>query len=243
MLSSESTIDDWELRYSLRSVVQNYQALERVWVIGHRPEWLQGISHIEHPDCYRSNKDANLIAKIIRVAMEPTLSEKFIMMSDDHFILHPTADSDFLPFYNKDMSNMSVNDFANNKWAQRLRRTKEILEKKGMPSRDYEGHVPYVLEKSKVSTYLQFDYGFDIGYCVFSLYFNSVDTQNPIQIDQGDTRAGYYGKPPEKKKFKREIKVKRFLNFNNNSFCSMIKKAVEKKFPVPCRYEKACSQD
>ena len=237
MLGNESKLDDWELRYSLRSLVDNYSNLERVWVVGHCPKWAKGVSHIEMPDSYRSNKDANLVAKVMRASLEPTLSEKFIMMSDDHFILQPTLDSDFHPFYNKDMSNMPKDSFASNKWAQRLRRTKEVLEKKGLPCRDYEGHIPYVLEKSKVHVYLNFDYGHDIGYCVFSLYFNSVDCGTPLHINEGNTRAGFYGEPPEKKHFKNEFKVKRFLNFNDNSFCPMIKAAVEKKFPRATRFE------
>lgn len=238
MLSNESKIDNWELRYSLRSLVANYKNLQRVWVIGHLPPWVSGVTHVEHPDCYRTNKDANLIAKVVRISMEPCLSEKFIMMSDDHFLLQPTLESDFRPFYNKDMSNMKPTDFANNKWAQRLRRTKEVLEKRGLPSRDYEGHIPYVLEKSKVPLYLGFDYGHDIGYCVFSLYYNTLNPDDATHIGEGNTRAGFYGEPPEKKLFKKEFKSKRFLNFNDNSFCPMIKEAVEKKFPEPSKFEK-----
>lgn len=237
MLSSESSMDDWELRYSLRSLETHYRNLERVWIIGHKPLWVQSVSHIEQPDCYKRNKDANLISKIVRLSFEQTLSEKFIMMSDDHFFLQPTWDSDIKPYYNKDMANMEKKDFANNKWAQRLWRTKEVLKKNGYPQRDYEGHIPYVLEKAKLKTYLQFDYGFDIGYCVFSLYFNTVDTPEIAHINDGRVRAGFYGKQPNAQAMARKISESRYLNFNDNSFSAEMKQAVETLFPKKSKYE------
>lgn len=237
MLSSESSMDDWELRYSLRSLETHYKNLERVWIIGHLPIWAKSISHIEHPDCYRRNKDANLISKIVRLGFEPTLSERFIMMSDDHFFLQPTWDSDVKPYYNKDMSAMEKKDFANNKWAQRLYRTKEVLKKQGFPQRDYEGHIPYALQKKNLKTFLQFDYGYDIGYCVFSLYFNSVDTPEIAHINEGNVRAGFYGKHPNAKSMARKMSECRYLNFNDNSFSPQMKEAVESIFPNKSKYE------
>lgn len=237
MVSSESTLNDWELRYSLRSLETHYRNLERVWIIGHNPPWTKAITHIKQSDPYKRNKDANLIAKIVRLGYEPALTEKFIMMSDDHFFLQPTWDSDIKPYYNKDMKNMEKKDFANNKWAQRLWRTKEVLKKNGHPQRDYEGHIPYVLEKSKLWTYLNFDYGHDIGYCVFSLYFNTVDTPEIAHINDGKVRAGFYGKQPTVESMKKRLSESRYLNFNDNSFSDEMKKAVESIFPKKSRFE------
>tara|TARA_B110000495_G_C23018961_1_gene604102 strand:- start:618 stop:1349 length:732 start_codon:yes stop_codon:yes gene_type:complete len=238
MISSESKLDDWELRYSLRSLEANYRGLERVWIIGHLPKWAKAISHIKQGDPYKSNKDANLISKVVRLGYEPTLSEKFIMMSDDHYFLQPSWDSDIKPYYNKDMSSMEEKDFAKDKWARRLWRTKEVLKKQGYPQRDYEGHIPYVLDKSKLHTYLNFDYGHDIGYCVFSLYFNTVDTPEIAHIQDGNVRAGFYGKKPNVDTMIKKMKESRYLNFNDNSFSPEMRKAVEKMFPKKSKYER-----
>ena len=108
MNGSESKLDDWELRYSLRSLEKNYKNLERVWIIGHLPKWAKAVTHIDQGDPYRKNKDANLIAKIVRLGYESSLSEKFIMMSDDHYFLQPSWDSDIKPYYNKDMAEMKM---------------------------------------------------------------------------------------------------------------------------------------
>ena len=237
MLGSESKMDDWELRYSLRSLEANYRGLERVWIIGHLPKWTKAITHIKQGDPYRRNKDANLIAKVVRLGYESTLSEKFVMMMDDVIFLQPSWDSDIKPYYNKDMSNMEEKNFAKDKWARRLWRTKEVLKAQGHPQRDYEGHIPYVLEKSKLHTFLNFDYGNDIGYCIYSLYFNTVDTPEIAHIQDGNVRAGFYGKKPNVDAMIKKMKESRYLNFNDNSFSPEMKKAVEKMFPKKSKYE------
>lgn len=238
MLGSESKLDDWELRYSLRSIEKHYKGLQRVWIVGHLPQWVQGIKHVAQGDPYKSNKDANLISKIVRLGYESELSEDFIMMSDDHILLKDCERADFRPYYNKDMKPMKKGDFDKNKWAQRLRRSRDTLIEKGYPARDYEGHIPYPLKKSKLHTYLNFDYGHDIGYCVFTLYYNTVDTDGIAQIDSDRIRAGFYGKKPTDKEVDRKLAVNRFLNFNDNAFSDYLKLKVEERFPEKSRYER-----
>ena len=83
-LSSESSLEDWELKYSLRSWEKFFPALGRVWILGeHKPAWLneESVTRLAIPDAYKRNKDANLITKLVRASMEPELSEKFISCS------------------------------------------------------------------------------------------------------------------------------------------------------------------
>ena len=60
--------DDWELRHSLRSVVSNFPDLGRVFIVGHRPAWIQGVEHLAIPDYHTRCKDANLYAKLLAAA-------------------------------------------------------------------------------------------------------------------------------------------------------------------------------
>jgi len=46
-MSDESSWgDDNELRYSLRSLEKNLIGLNRIFVVGHKPKWLVGVTHI-----------------------------------------------------------------------------------------------------------------------------------------------------------------------------------------------------
>ena len=65
-LGSESANQDWELRYSLRSIARNFLDLRKVFIVGHKPRWLTGVEHLAVPDRYTNNKDANLIDKLRR---------------------------------------------------------------------------------------------------------------------------------------------------------------------------------
>lgn len=238
MLGSESSMDDWELRYSLRSIEKHHIDLQRIWIIGHYPHWVKGVMHIPQGDPYKSNKDANLIAKIVRLGSVQELSEDFLMMSDDQILLKDCFKPDYRPWYNKDMAPMKPEDFAENKWTRRLGRTRDVLLAAGFPARDYEGHIPYPLKKSKVHTYLNFDYGHDIGYCVFSLYFNSVNVDGIAQIDSERVRAGFYGTKPPNEAVDRKLRENRFLNFNPGGFTDYMKQKVEERFPDASRYER-----
>src|SRR5688500_13003685 len=131
-LSNESTWQDGELRYSLRSIEKNLQQPGKVWIIGHKPAWIRNVRHIPFPDPYKSNKDANLILKLIRLAIESDLSNDFIAMSDDHYILKPTAKDFFDTVYYHEKLTRNTS-FGTSKWSLRLKRTHELFHKMGKP--------------------------------------------------------------------------------------------------------------
>lgn len=66
-LGNGSRFDDAELRYSLRSL-SNFRDLGKIYVVGKKPAWIKNVIHIPAGDPYKSNKDANIINKIILAA-------------------------------------------------------------------------------------------------------------------------------------------------------------------------------
>ena len=237
-LSKESTLGDWELRYSLRSLEKFFQPLGRIWILGeHKPKWLNEsrISRIALRDCYRNNKDANLIGKLLRVSMEPELSPRFIACSDDHILLRDVPVGMFKPYFTGDLTGQTT--WKKGKWHDRMRRTRDVLRDNGYPQRDYEGHIPYMLDKSKVSTYLNFDYGNAPGYGVFTLYFNTVDTPNIQDINAERIRAGFFEKHDPDATIKKLTNGNRFLALNDNGYNETLKTYIEKLLPEPSRYE------
>ena len=80
---------------SPRSFWRNYRA--QLWIIGHIPAWIdrRKISCLPWPDPYRTCRDANLLHKAIRLALEPRISDPFILCSDDHIFLRSSTPSDF----------------------------------------------------------------------------------------------------------------------------------------------------
>ena len=75
-----------ELRYSLRSLANLEHG--RVWIAGHLPAWVRNVGHIAtlQTGTVWQNSTNNLLA----ACSHPEVSDRFIFMNDDYFILQPT---------------------------------------------------------------------------------------------------------------------------------------------------------
>lgn len=184
-----SRFEDKELRYSLRSL-SNFKDLGKVFIIGHKPNWInyEKLIHISCHDSYLSNKDANLINKLILACCDSRLSENFLNFSDDQVILKKIDKAYFqTPKYdNNHLSNVLNQNRKLNRWQQRLKKTVDILRQRNYLYNCYEAHLPYLLNKHKYPEVLfRYDYGFDKGYVGNTLYFNTIKANgsNVREID------------------------------------------------------------
>jgi len=230
---------DWgdfnELRYSIRSVEQNFKDLDKIYIVGHRPRWLQNIVHIDAKDPYRTNKDGNLINKLIMASVHPDISDKFINISDDQYMMNPVTTED-LQHPIIDNSHIQFIPGAKlNRWQSRLKRTVEVLKRNGFNHDCYEAHSPYLLDsKDFMSTLMQYDYGVDIGYCGNTLYFNTIRAKGRMKTNFDLVRIN---KPLELDVLKGKLGHSKFLNHTNKGLNDNLKKILQEKFPNPSGYE------
>lgn len=138
-----------ELRYSLRSVEQNF-AYRQVWFAGGKPEGLE-------PDRYMGveqdmpNKWENVRKILLAVCKNDEISEDFWLFNDDFFILKPCDDS--LPqYYNGTLADQIK---ACEKWwgpydyTIRLRHLAKTLEDAGLETLNYSVHKPILVNRKK----------------------------------------------------------------------------------------------
>ena len=147
--------DGFELRYSLRSL-QNLPH-RQVFIVGHKPEWVRNVIHVptEQPRSKYSNARDNIRA----AARDPRVSEDFVLMNDDFFILAPVAD---VPVWHHGDLKDFVRGYKNRgPYYQRLKGTVEIIaglnrRNPMIPNgpfyarRNYELHVPAVFNKARI---------------------------------------------------------------------------------------------
>lgn len=77
------------LRYSLRSV-KNIPH-QRVWIVGHKPSWAINVEHRQtHPD--GRHKYDRVTQNVLAACHAPGISDPFIIMNDDFFILRPITE-------------------------------------------------------------------------------------------------------------------------------------------------------
>ena len=172
-LGPGSQHDDWELRYSLRSIAKNFLDLGMVFVIGHRPTWLTGVVHIEMPDRHKHNKDANLIEKLV-AAYHWGASRWFLNVSDDQILLKPVRFADCRAFHGGDLAAMPRTFWGAHKWKDRLKRTANHLVNHGLPCWHHDCHVPFPIHAETFARIAsQADYATPPGFTIHTFYGNS----------------------------------------------------------------------
>ena len=139
--------DNEELRYSIRSLAKNAPE-GRVWLVGGRPDWFNG-SYIEVKD--RGGKFKNIAACLYAAAESDDISEDFILMNDDFFILENI--SNFLPLYGGTLASkvLAYTDLLGpTMYSGIIGKAMKYLRSKGIKDAlDYDIHVPLQINKEK----------------------------------------------------------------------------------------------
>ncbi len=157
--------EDFELRYSLRSLAN--MTHDRVIVAGDRPAITSDRAcHIPVPrmnDRYRSST-TNILSAVVRA----DVTDKFVVMHDDIFLLKPWADRHQ---HRATIAEYLGSGAAMGTYRQVLRTTYEILRSHGISDPLFFGmHTPCVYEASKfIDLVNEFR---DRRYLTRTLYFN-----------------------------------------------------------------------
>lgn len=97
ILGGGSLAEDEEILYSARSLCENMMDLRNVYVIGEYPKHLPLAAHYQEPDRHKE-RWKNTFDKVIRACNIDDISDEFLLMNDDFFMLEPFNGADF-PFY------------------------------------------------------------------------------------------------------------------------------------------------
>lgn len=230
---------DWgdfdELRYSIRSVEQNFKNLDKIYIVGHRPRWIQNIVHIHALDPYKTNKDGNISCKLMLASIHKDISSHFINISDDQYIMNETTTEDFKHPIIDNSHIQFVPGAKLNRWQQRLKRTVDVLKSNGFNHDCYEAHTPYLLNSADfMSTLMKYDYGVDIGYCGNTLYFNTIRAKGRMKTNRDLARIA---SSFEYDVLRAKVGHVKFLNHTKKGLNDQLKKILQEKFPNPSKYE------
>ena len=175
-LSAESKSNNDELRLLLRSIERNARNLGRIILVGDNlPDWVKDVVRLPGPDTLKTNKDGNLINKVVHACKTLKLKE-FVLSADDNLLCRPCDLDKFPLLYNP----RGVDDFRPNfetgewnRWQQRMMRTFWLAEELGMPLQyNYETHAPQLfrnapllLDRLERVRYVQ-----GLGYGIYTLF-------------------------------------------------------------------------
>lgn len=159
-----------ELRYSLRSVEQNFP-YRNVWFCGGCPDGLKPDKMLEtrQEEFTKWDRVRTMIAKVCE---NDEISEDFWLFNDDFFILKPVKTMP--PQYNGELE--PYYKYAESKhggvadgFTVRLREANRVLKEAGLTTLNYEVHKPMLINKKKALEVLR---AFPNTPCFRSLYGN-----------------------------------------------------------------------
>jgi hypothetical protein len=145
-----------ELRYSLRSIVQNCK-VSSVTVVGGKPDWYVG-DYIEVNQKYSKYKNAfNNFKTICNSNLIPN---EFILMNDDFFIIKPI--DNIISYYNgtlQEKIDAYETVLGRSSYINRLKMTQDKLIQQGIKDPlNYEIHVPMKMSKQKFNNILKMNH-------------------------------------------------------------------------------------
>jgi len=154
--------DNEELRYSIRSVVQNLPHAN-IWVVGGKPRWYQG-NYI--PVKQKGTKFENARANMNAIVSCNQISNDFILMNDDFFIMSPI---DYVKDYHCGTLNQKIDYFVNkhpkSKYTKLLINSMKVLRRSGINNPiDYTLHIPMNMNREKLKRIMSMSISWRLAY-------------------------------------------------------------------------------
>lgn len=237
VLGSGSKWQNNEIRYSIRSVQKYLSGYRNIYVVGADPGFLSCVIHVPCNDQYRDNADGNMIHKFLALinAAGKQLSDTFIYMCDDFFLLKPIHVSEIKHWYSIDLAKAPESYFASRLWMNRLKRTRDVLLSKGLPALHFDLHLPFPFDKNRFpEIFSRYDYTKGIGYTIVSLYANNLSDINAVKL-QGEKTDVFKSLALEQ--ITAQVQVCTFMAVNDNGLNQDMKSFLKDRFPEPSKYE------
>lgn len=211
-----------ELRYSLRSLKN--LTFDRVWIYGGCPKGIVPDRRVPVAQIGRTKWDRvkDMYASACR---NDQISEDFIMMNDDFFIMKPTT---IEPMFRCSLERHiftiehKYHDRPN-PYTTELRKTLSLLEKLGSPTNSYELHIPFIFNREKLLYLLN---KYPTYHAMRSLYGNYYRVGGRKMLD---VKAWNGVKDWDKRSA--------FLSTDDRSFSGQVGKFIREKFPERSKYE------
>jgi len=228
-----------ELRYSMRSVLANVSGISNVVLCGDRPDWYGGdFIHSPRFDKRQARskfgtgrwcKWIDSIVKLRKIIESPLVTERFLWLYDDTFIVQPTtANWLSVPRAGGSITTQLGTGKRRNTWRGCVHRTAVALESGGFPLRNYSTHYPVVYSKSKLLETIELFKADTHPRVIETIYQNHHhrDPESVAGVFQYNKRI-----PPDWRVSGRATVV------NVGGFKPPVAKVIGEMFPKPCSVE------
>lgn len=228
-LGRGSRNNDMELRYCLRSIEKYLLGYGDIFIVGEKPDWLQNVIHIPCPDHGDKtyNKERNIFCKIMAACGDIRVTDNFLFMNDDHYLLQEYKAAEF-PFYYDGWLNdyKTVTDYKNT-----VRNTDDYF--LGGKVLYYDIHCPVIYKKEAFAWCMPMaDWSKPFGYCIKTIYCHINNNSGQIYPDLKLNEALPY------KAIMDQLAGRAWFSIGDKAFNGDIKRMLQELYPFPSKYEK-----
>lgn len=140
----KSINNDIEMKYSLRSLELYVMDYGRIFITGECPEYIDQKKVVFTPADDIGTPMTNHWWKVFKTIQMTDISDYFVLMYDDIFFSGPTYLIDYPPYQRGKLGEQHTGSAA---YRNRLEETKKWLEKNGLPTYDFELHIPFIYNR------------------------------------------------------------------------------------------------
>ena len=178
ILGSGSKWENNELRYSLRSLQQFGRAYGKVYIVGEKPSFISDeVIHIKCADPF-TNKQRNICHKISTASRYYGISDNFILMNDDIFLLHSYIFEEIY-YWSCTLRQLFTNAKGNN-YSKHIRATIKLYPE--LNERCFDMHYPFVInKKGYLAANKGINWEVDKGYLTKTVYMKYMIANNLIE--------------------------------------------------------------
>jgi hypothetical protein len=248
-----SAHDDFEIRYSLRSIERYLPFIRKVWIYDDRPKFISDdlslIEHVPHEATARvlgvKTPVINYFLLMFLSSLIPELSFEYLLFSDDFFLLKdcPLEEACKIRCI-EDMTQKTVR--GRGQWMDALWRTYDTLIRLGYTGYNFETHTPtYLNRKWVMDAYCDLKdfvtedrwYGMTGPTAILNHAYTK-DGFPLTNIHEEKSRCGFWARQPSYKEVIEQSEGKTFFNFDDPAFGDGIKRFLMERFPKRSRFEK-----
>ena len=219
-----------ELVFSLRSLINLPH--DKVFIVGGLPDSINKSQVIHIPVLQRRTKYQNTTANLQTICRNELLSEDFILMNDDFFILKPIKSLEELNLCRGPIDSVleeykqRYGDFSN-PYIQGMKQTKIFLEDRGIANPlSYELHIPMVMNKKKFLDIFSIPYINGVSVLHKRTVYGNLYCKNSKVINDVKVLQDYFY----------PLGSDKFLSSEDSSFFRL-KKYLRRLFPQKSQYE------
>lgn len=237
------------LTLSLRSVEKNLVNVRNIYLVTRYPmvnltesssirfaapiKWVKYMPVGDHAEWSKEDDEKNIIHKTLVACINPEISNPFLWMNNDYWILKETNAVNIPPYSDGSILARIKELSDSDSYRNRLKRTGQALEGAGLNTFDFDLHCPFLIDKNLFLSCMRHFPWWEQKCTIKSLYCNYAKLSNEYQ--KKDLKIKFGGIITDD--FDKQVENEWILSCRAGVF-DKLSEWLNNKFPEKCSYEK-----